>query len=34
MAHEGVSKTVFMFGFVKGYARNAINIEDITLHKS
>ena len=33
MSHEGVSKTVFMFGFVKGYARNAMNIEDITLHK-
>ena len=33
MAHEGVSKTVFMYGFVTGYARNAMNIEDITHHK-
>ena len=33
MAHEGVSRTVFMYGFVTGYARNAMNIEDITHHK-
>ena len=33
MAHEGVSKTVFMYGFVTGYARNAMNIEDIPHHK-
>lgn len=33
MAHEGVSRTVFIYGFVTGYARNAMNIEDITYHK-
>jgi putative transposase len=33
MAHEGVGRTVFMYGFVTGYARNAMNIEDITHHK-
>ena len=33
MAHEGVSKTVFMFGFVTGYARKAMYIQDITHHK-
>lgn len=33
MSHEGVSKTVFMYGFVKGYARSAMNIENITQHK-
>ena len=33
MAHESVSRTVFMYGFVTGYARNAMNIEDITHHK-
>ena len=33
MANEDISKTVFMYGFVTGYARNAMNIEDITRHK-
>jgi len=33
MSHEGISRTVFMYGFVTGYARNAMNIEDITHHK-
>ena len=33
MAHEGVSKTVFMYGFVTGYARKAMLIQDITHHK-
>ena len=33
MAHEGVSKTVFMYGFVTGYARKAMYIQDITHHK-
>lgn len=32
MAHEGVGRTVYMFGFVKGYARKAMNIQDITHH--
>ena len=32
MAHEGVSKTVFLTGFVVGYARKAMNIQDITQH--
>ena len=32
MAHEGVSSTVFMFGFVKGYARSAMNYSNITHH--
>jgi len=32
MAHEGVSSTVFMFGFVKGYARSAMNYSNITQH--
>jgi len=32
MSHEGVSSTVFIFGFVKGYARKAMNIQDITHH--
>lgn len=32
MAHEGISKTVFMYGFVTGYARKAMNIQDITHH--
>lgn len=32
MAHEGVSRTVFMTGFMKGYARKAMNIQDITQH--
>jgi len=33
MSHEGVSKTVFMYGFVTGYARKAMYIQDITHHK-
>ena len=33
MSHEGVSKTVFMYGFVTGYARKAMLIQDITHHK-
>jgi putative transposase len=33
MGHEGVSKTVFMYGFVTGYARKAMYIQDITHHK-
>lgn len=33
MAHEGVSKSVFMFGFVTGYARKAMLIQNITHHK-
>jgi transposase InsO family protein len=33
VSHEGVDKTVFMYGFVTGYARSAMNIEDITHHK-
>ncbi len=33
MSHELVSKTIFMYGFVTGDARNAMNIEDITHHK-
>ena len=33
MSHENVSKTVFMFGFVTGYARKAMYIQDITHHK-
>ena len=33
MAHEGVSKTIFMYGFVTGYARKAMYIQDITHHK-
>lgn len=32
MSLEGVSQTVFMFGFVKGYARSAMNTQDITQH--
>jgi putative transposase len=32
MAHEGVDRTVFMFGFVKGYARSAMNYSNITQH--
>ncbi len=32
MAHEGVNHTVFMFGFVKGYARSAMNYSNITHH--
>ncbi len=34
MAHEGVSHTVFVTGFIKGYARKAMNIQDITHHPS
>ena len=33
MSHENVSKTVFMFGFVTGYARKTMYIQDITHHK-
>ena len=33
MAHEGVARTVFMYGFVTGYARKAMLIQDITHHK-
>ncbi|HET8991416.1 MAG TPA: integrase core domain-containing protein [Candidatus Saccharimonadales bacterium] len=33
MSHEGVNRTVFMYGFVTGYARKAMNIQDITHHK-
>lgn len=33
MSHEGVSKTIFMYGFVTGYARKAMYIQDITHHK-
>jgi len=33
MSHEGVSKTVFMYGFVTGYARKAMNSTYITHHK-
>ena len=33
MSHEGVSKTIFMYGFVTGYARKAMNIQYITHHK-
>jgi len=33
MGHEGVNRTVFMYGFVTGYARKAMNIENITHHK-
>lgn len=33
MAHEAVSKIVFMYGFVTGYGRKTINIQDITHHK-
>ena len=29
MAHEEVNKPIFIYGFVTGYARNAIYIEDI-----
>ena len=32
MAHEGVNRTVFMFGFVKGYARSTMNYSNITHH--
>ena len=33
MSHESVSKTVFMYGFVTGYARKAMNSTYITHHK-
>jgi putative transposase len=33
MAHEDVGRTVFMYGFVTGYARKAMNTQDITHHK-
>ena len=33
MSHEGVDRTVFMYGFVTGYARKAMNSTYITHHK-
>ena len=33
MAHEGVNKTIFIYGFVTGYARKAMLIQGITHHK-